>query len=129
MKVLETKKRQKNSAGSVDTHGVSTDMRKREPSGDGSLSYLVLPHHQQGSCRDQDRAQDGFGGKFLMQEHNRQDHGEDHAEFVHRYNFGNVADLQGTVVAQPGRAGGKAGQDQENPAAGGDRTEPVRGGG
>ena len=70
-------------------------------------------------------------GEMLAEEGDAEDRHEDDAELVDGGDPAGVAELQRAEVAEPGGAGGEAGEDQEQEAAAGDRRErlPLSGGG
>ena len=84
-----------------------------------------LQNHKQSAGSDQDTADQRFRCKFLMQKQERQDQGNDYAQFVNGNDFGGLADLQRPVVAQPGCAGRQSGQNQEQPAFSADLRQPA----
>ena len=73
-------------------------------------------HHDQCACQQQNRTDGRFHGEFLVEEQECQCQSDDHAELVNGDHLGHLSDLDGLVIAQPGGAGGQAGQDQEQPA-------------
>ena len=75
-----------------------------------------LQHQKQGSGGQQDAAGKGLEGELLVEEDKGQNQGNYHAQLVHRHNLRHLAQLQGPVVAQPGRACGQTGQNQKQPA-------------
>lgn len=54
----------------------------------------------------------------LLQQQKGKQHGQHRAGLVDRGNLIHIAGLQRTKIADPARAGGKAGKDQEEPAPG-----------
>ena len=72
-----------------------------EGAGVGAFCTLLLQHHHQRTRCKQNRADQRFGCKLLVQEYERQHQRDDHAHFINRDNLGSFAQLQCLVVAQP----------------------------
>ena len=81
-----------------------------------SLSAQTSKYHHQRPCRDQCRPDQRFGRETLVQENKRQ-HKRDHdAQLIDRHHFGDLANLQRSVITEPGGPGSQPGQDQKQPA-------------
>lgn len=52
-----------------------------------------------------------------MQENESENQGDDHTQLVDGHHLACLAQLQGTIIAQPGRTGCQTGKDKEQPAA------------
>jgi len=85
--------------------GVGQDYRAGEDQG---ATYVVVPGH------------------VFVEEDGGEDDGDDHAELVDRRDLGSFAELQRAEIAKPGKSGGKAGEDQEDPCAAADGGERLR---
>ena len=79
-------------------------------------SGIASQNHNQRACANQEASNDGLGRELFVEKHRRHHQRDDHAEFVDGHHLGHLANLDGAVVAQPRRAGGQPGQDEEQPA-------------
>lgn len=86
----------------------------------GCCHFGFLENHHECPGGDERRADEGLGGDGFVEEEEGHSQGEDDTEFVNGHHLGHIAQLDGLVVAEPGGAGGKAGEHQEQPGLAGD---------
>ncbi len=106
--------------GEAGKHGGESGPEEPAPSlGGRRIGGHRLPlQHQVGACQHESHAHRLGEGNGFVEEEKGQEHGQHGAGFVDGSHLIHRADLEGAEVADPGSAGGKAGEDEKEPGSG-----------